>query len=546
MGSGARIGGATRSEDMSEPIDSPIWPVITANWRSDAPAFQEGSVSLTFAQLAEQIEAAARGLLAQDISCGDRVFTWLPNWWETAVLFLACTRIGAVFVPASTWLKPREVEYLLETADPALCFAANRFLGREYASELGQVARSKRGLSVIAVRGNAELSDGWTEFISAGTNEQLPPTSMLAGQMPALIQFTSGTTARAKAVVLSHASLVRTAYWVGRTLRFSAEDCMVSAMPYYHVGGSFHSLIVPLLFGCRAVTVERFDPAEVLRLIVDEKATLHRGIGTMLVKEMAHENFDPGRIKVRAGTTTGSPRFMRSVAENFIPGIANPYGLSEVTGCIALHPPDAPIEKRVVGGGPLFPGVEVRILDPDAGRVGEILVRGWSLMLGYLDPAQTAAAIDGDGWLHTGDLGRLTEDGRTVEYVGRKRLALRVAGENVAIEEIEALLELNPRVKAAAVVGVEDRLLGDAAFAFIMAPENGFDGAELFRWGRANFASYKVPRYFARVDELPAMSNGKIDRMSLKSKALEYLANGAVKRHGSDDPELTRAFGDVG
>ncbi len=486
-----------------------------ASERPEAEALVTAETRLTYAQLDAAVRKVAAGLRGLGLGKGDHIALLMGNDEKWLILFYAAASIGAVTVPVNTRFKPSELAYCLEQADCKVLFYAARFLNIDYAA---MVAEVKPGLPKLV---HAIAVDGG-----------LPQGTPVAHEDPAvqpddplLIQFTSGTTAFPKGVVLTHDNMLRNAWAAGSRFGIRAEDRYYNCRPFFHVGGSTLSALVSLVFGACLVTLPTFEPGAVLRMLETERCTLTSGNDTIFQMLMGHADFDPEKLRLRGGWAAAGPQTMRRIIDVMgAKEICAAYGLSEASPNVVMSDWRDPEELRVEGLAKTHDGMELRIQE------GEIQVRGWSVMRGYYNnPEQTAKAFTADGWLRTGDLGTLTEDGR-LRMVGRLKDVFRVGGENVAPAEVEEVLLAHPAVQTAQVIGVPDARLGEVACAYVTLKDGmRATEAELVGWARERCANFRVPRYLRIVESFDAIgmtASGKVQKGKLREHALRELKLG--------------------
>jgi fatty-acyl-CoA synthase len=336
-----------------------------------------------------------------------------------------------------------------------------------------------------------------------------------------LIQFTSGTTAYPKGVMLTHDSMLRNAWAAGARIGVRAEDRYFNCRPFFHVGGSTLSALMSLVSGCCLVTLPSFEPGAALAMMERERCTLTSGNDTIFQMLMGHEDFPKRRLGLRGGWAAAGPQTMRQIIERMgMQAVCAAYGLSEASPNVVMSDARDPEELRVEGLALPLPGLEIRISEDR-----EIQVRGWSLMQGYVNNSEaTAQAFTQDGWLRTGDLGELTQDGR-LRMSGRMKDVFRVGGENVAPAEVEEVLLAHPAVETAQVVGVPDARLGEVPCAYVTL-KSGFDISEedLKTWAKEKAANFRVPRYLRIVADFESIgmtASGKVQKQKLRERALK-------------------------
>lgn len=480
-----------------------------ATTRPQAEALVTGTVRLTYAQLDAQVRSAASGLRSLALGKGDHIALLMGNDEKWLILFYAAASIGAVTVPVNTRFKASELEYCLKQADCKALFYASKFLNIDYAAMVAEV-RPNLPMLGHAVAVDAGLPMGAS---SEGFDPKVTPED------PLLIQFTSGTTAYPKGVVLTHDNMLRNAWAAGSRFGIRPEDRYFNCRPFFHVGGSTLSALASLVFGACLVTLPTFEAGAALEMMEAERCTLTSGNDTIFQMMMGHADFDPEKLCLRGGWAAAGPQTMRRIID--VMGareICAAYGLSEASPNVVMSDWRDPEALRVEGLARTHEGLELRIRD------GEIQVRGWSVMRGYYNnPEQTARAFTDDGWLRTGDLGTLTGEGR-LRMVGRLKDVFRVGGENVAPAEVEEVLLAHPAVQTAQVIGVPDARLGEVACAYVSLKDGmAATEDELVAWCRQRSANFRVPRYLRVVKDFNAIgmtASGKVQKNKLREHAL--------------------------
>ena len=347
-----------------------------------------------------------------------------------------------------------------------------------------------------------------------------------------LLQYTSGTTAFPKAAMLAHGQVLRNASQMATRAGFDASDRILSAMPMFHVGGSVCALLGALTIGYTLYMGPVFDAAKTLELIETEKMTAYIGLESMFIALRTHEDFQRrSRSSLKKGWTAGTSSILRMVANEIgIEYICPLFGLSEGSPNVCICDWRDPIEKRMNTMGRPQPGVELKIIDPATeepvppGQRGEICFRGYNVMKGYYKkPEETAAAIDKEGWLHTGDVGFLDEDG-FITWTGRLKDIVRVGGENISAVEVENFLCSHPAVQAAVVIGIPDDRLGEVCMAFIQrTPDADLSEEDVIAYCKGKVSGFKVPRKVRFVREFEMTGSGKIMKFAMRKKVLEEM-----------------------
>ncbi|RAI45851.1 AMP-binding protein [Rhodoplanes roseus] len=517
----------------------------------DAEALVTATARLTWRALDADVRRAARALLAMGVRKGDHVGLLFGNDETWVTLFFAAATIGAVTVPVNTRFKAAELGFCLKQADVTTLILTDHFLGIDFVAylreaepavdaalpgtalpRLGQVVvrgeqvpAAAQSLDAVLARGDA-VSD---QDLAAAAAE-VGPDDLL------LIQFTSGTTAFPKGVMLTHANMLCNAAAVAARMGVTADDRYFNCRPFFHVAGSTLSLLVSLVTGCCLATLPTFEAGAALAMMEAERCTLTSGNDTLFQLMMGHPDFATRRLSLRGGWCAAGPETMRNIVERMgARDLCWAYGLSEASPNVVFSDRTDPLDRRIEGAARPHPGVTVRIAGPDgapvpAGQSGEIQVRGWNVMRGYYDnPEATAAAFTADGWLRTGDVGAVDQDG-WLRLIGRIKDVFRVGGENVAPAEVEEVLLAHPAVATAQVVGVPDTRLGEVPAAFVTLKSGEVtDEAELIGWTRQRCANFRVPRYLRIVDDFEAIgmtASGKVQKARLRAHAVAAFGLG--------------------
>ena len=497
---------------------------------------------LTWAELRDNVREVAHGLRAAGINHGDHVAVCMGNALEWVIFFYAAASIGAVTVPVNTRFKADEMLYCLKQADVKLLFIADRFLKINFIEMLRGICPALDRtlpdpalplLNTVIVLGEDVPAGAisFTELITKGAahDEAYPPEVKADDVL--LMQFTSGTTSHPKGVMLSHDNMLRNAAYIAARFNLKARDRYYSARPYYHVAGTTLSLLAALTTGACLYSSPSFEPEEALTTMWSEECTHTSGNDTMFLMMLNHPNFEKYPLQLRNGWVSCGPEVSRKVMERMgMKGLCQAYGLSEASPNVCMSHHDDDLEKRINGWAHVLDDVQVRLVDPatgviqPAGSAGEIHVRGWSVMQGYYKmPEQTAKAIEPDGWLHTGDLGIMDEDGR-LKFLTRLKDVFRVGGENVAPAEVEDVLHQHPQIKQAQVIGVPDPRLIEVPAAYVILNEGGTATPdEIIAWSKERLANFRVPRFVRIVDSFEKIGmtgSAKVQKNKLRAQAL--------------------------
>jgi fatty-acyl-CoA synthase len=471
---------------------------------SDRDALVTVTGRFSYKDLFKKAKRAAGAMQALGIGKGDRVAVLLPNGEDWLACFYGAALIGAVTVPVNTRFKAAEIDFCLKQSGAKALFYVARFLNNDYGAMVREIG-VERAFDV--------------------SRNDLPREEMksvpVRPQDLLLIQFTSGTTAYPKGAMLTHDSMLRNAWAAGMRIGVRAEDRYFNCRPFFHVGGSTLSALMSLAFGCCLVTLPSFEAGAALAMMERERCTLTSGNDTIFQMLMGHEDFAERRLSLRGGWAAAGPQTMRQIIDRMgMKAVCAAYGLSEASPNVVMSDARDPEELRVEGLALPLPGLEIRISEDR-----EIQVRGWSLMQGYVNNSEaTAQAFTQDGWLRTGDLGELTQDGR-LRMSGRMKDVFRVGGENVAPAEVEEVLLAHPAVETAQVVGVPDARLGEVPCAYVTL-KSGFDISEedLKTWAKEKAANFRVPRYLRIVADFESIgmtASGKVQKQKLRERALK-------------------------
>lgn len=522
-------------------------------WPNDV-AVVDGARHTTFAELHAAARAVAHQLVDWGIQRGDRVALWAPNsdrWVTTA---LGAYLAGAVLVPVNTRFKGAEAAHMLRTSRARALCTVDEFLGVRYPDLLADQAGLEGLERIVLIDGGSAASPTWltnaevTSTTGAHGSELEARAKALGPRSPSEIIFTSGTTGTPKGAVLTHGAGTRAYTEWAELVGLGHGDRYLAVQPFFHTAGLKSGLLACLLVGATLVPQPVFDVEAALACVAAERITVLPGPPTIFQALLARTAPPPGGDDAADGPDAGAatraaPRLgslrVAVVGAADVPmalveelrealdggSVVTGYGLTEATGVVAMCRYDDPPEVVAHSSGRPLPGLEVRLVDEDGrpvapGEVGELHVRGYTTMLGYLDdPAATAEAIDAEGWLRTGDLVRQDAAGN-LTIVGRSKDLFIVGGFNAYPAEIEAAIARHPDVASVAVVGVPDERLGEVGAAFVV-PRAGvtIDGDELIAWSRERLANYKVPRQVLTLAELPLNASGKV----VKSQLLAML-----------------------
>jgi acyl-CoA synthetase (AMP-forming)/AMP-acid ligase II len=509
--------------------------------RPDAEAVVEPDRRVTYGELGELVSAAARGMMAAGVGPGDRVAIWAPNGLGWIVAALGAQSAGAALVPVNTRWKGAEAAYVLSASKAAVLVTTVGFLGTDTVEMLRTSGSPLPHLRRIVLLGGSAAGEApeavevepWDAFAARGSRVTTAAASeRRQGVRPtdtSDILFTSGTTGRPKGVIMTHGQTVQQFREWCEFAGLRGGDRYLIVNPFFHMFGYKAGWLASLLQGATIVPVPVFDVARVLERVESERITVLPGAPTVyrsILDFADRKGFDLSTLRVAVTGAADIPvaliREMR--AELPFRSILTGYGLTEAGTCTGSRPEDD-AETIATTAGRAMPGLEILIADSkgqevERGATGELLVRGYSVMRGYLDdPDATAAAIDERGFLHTGDLATMDERGY-VRIVGRSKDMLIVGGFNVYPAEVENTLLAHDAIGQVAVVGVPDARMGEVGMAYVVpAAGRSVDADALLGWARERLANYKVPRYVVALAELPINASGKVLKDELRARA---------------------------
>ncbi len=546
------VHGASATPLLGETVGA-LLDRIAARW-PERPALvvRSQGVRWTYRQFHAEVERVAAGLLALGLKPGERVGIWAPNRAEWVVAQFAAPKAGLILVNINPAYRSHELEYSLNKVGcRALllprAFRTSHYLAilRELAPELDTAAAGALSAGRLpdlreVILLDEEAAPGtrrWRDIV-ADDQAMAHLRAVEAGlgfDDPVNIQFTSGTTGAPKGATLTHHNIVNNGYFIGEAMRLGEHDRLCIPVPFYHCFGMVLGNLACVTHGaCMVIPGEGFDALATLQTVAEEKCTGLHGVPTMFIAELEHprfHEFDLGSL--RTGIMAGSPcptEVMRRVVDEMhMAEVTIAYGMTETSPVSFQTVPEDPLDRRVSTVGRIHPHVEVKLVDGQGlivprGTPGELLTRGYSVMRGYWDDeANTRAALDSAGWMHTGDLAVLDEEGYC-SIVGRLKDMIIRGGENVYPREIEEFLYSHPKVQDVQVFGVPDRKFGEQVCAWIRLRE-GCEAsvAEIQDYCRRHLAYYKVPHYVRFVDEFPMTVTGKVQKYVMREAMAEAL-----------------------
>ena len=527
--------GPTSVPLLDETIPRNLARTVAAHGERDALVSVEQGLRYTYAEFAEEVDRVARGLMAIGVAKGDRVGIWSINYTEWVLVQYATARIGAILVTINPAYRSSELEYVLKQSQISVLVAVEAFLISDYRSMIDEVWDRVPAERVVYLH-TGDWS-GLLEAAEAVSQAQLEQRSaQLAPDDAINIQYTSGTTGFPKGATLSHRNILNNGLFIGEACRYTEMDRVCIPVPFYHCFGMVLGNLACTTHGsAMVIPAAGFDAAATLGAVAAERCTSLYGVPTMFIAELGHPDLaDYDLSSLRTGIMAGSPcpiEVMRQVVDEMnMSEVTIAYGMTETSPVSTQTSADDPLEKRVTTVGRVHPHVEIRIVDPATGETvprgtsGEFLTRGYSVMLGYWnDEARTVEAIDSDGWMHTGDLAVMDDEGY-VNIVGRIKDMIIRGGENVYPREIEEFLYTHPDIVDVQVIGVPDIRYGEEVMAWIQLRDGAkTTGEDIKDFCRGTIAHFKVPRYFKFTDTFPMTITGKIQKFKMREQSIEEL-----------------------
>jgi fatty-acyl-CoA synthase len=521
---------------LDETIGANLARTVAEFGDNEAIVARHQGVRWTYAEFADRVSALALGLIGLGLERGDRVGLWSPNYAEWTLVQYATAEIGVILVNLNPSYRTHELTYALNQSGCKVLFAAPSFKTSDYIDMVEQVQPDCPGLE----RAVFFWEDDWDEVVAGSAhvdNDQLTARrGALGPDDPINIQYTSGTTGYPKGATLSHRNILNNGYFVTELQRFGPGERLCIPVPFYHCFGMVMGNLGATTHGATMVIpCDAFDPVHVLDTVQAEGCTALYGVPTMFIAELGLPTFDEYDLSsLRTGVMAGSPcpvEVMKACVDRMhMEDVTICYGMTETSPVSTQTLPDDSLHHRTATVGRVHPHVEIRVADPESGdtvargATGECCTRGYSVMSGYWgDDERTAEAIDDDGWMHTGDLAVMDDDGY-VNIVGRIKDMVIRGGENVYPREVEEFYYAHPDVEDVQVIGVPDEHYGEELMAWIkLRPGASTNEESLREFARGKIAHFKVPRYVKLVDEFPMTVTGKVQKFKMREQAVDEL-----------------------
>lgn len=528
--------GPTETPLLDETIGDNLARTAARYADSDAVISRQQGVQLSYRELTSEVDRLAKALLASGLKKGDRLGIWSPNNLEWVLLQYATAKVGVILVNINPAYRTSELAYALDQSGCRWLVAAQTFKTSDYRAMVDEVRAGRTDLESVVFLGTPEW-DALRDRAGEIDDDALErAAAVVRPDDPINIQYTSGTTGFPKGATLTHRNILNNGYFVGERCGYTSADRVCIPVPFYHCFGMVLGNLACTTHGsCIVIPAEAFDPTAVLEAVQDERCTSLYGVPTMFIAVLEHPDFEQYDLgALRTGIMAGSPcpvEIMKQVIERMhMHEVTICYGMTETSPVSTQTEADDPLDRRVSTVGRVHPHVEVSIVEPETGKVvergaaGELCTRGYSVMQAYWnDPERTAEAIDGDGWMHTGDLATMDDDGY-VNIVGRLKDMIIRGGENIYPREVEEFLYSHPEVSDVQVIGVPDPKYGEELMAWVKPrPGSAIDPEAVRDWCRGKIAHFKVPRYVVLVDEFPMTVTGKVQKFKMREQAIAEL-----------------------
>lgn len=513
-----------------------IWELLAKNGQKqpNREALVFANHRLTYKEVIEKAEHFATELYKYGLRKGDQVALIMPNWPEFVITFFAVARLGAVLVPLNVRYRETEIEYMLRNSEAKFLVTCASFGGFDFVGLLDKIRPGLEKLEHVIVVGQAAGAPGiiaWETLMGEareGKTGTLPPIEIDPKEDLFLLLYTSGTTGQPKGAMLTHFNIAWNSTIMAEALECNSEDVVLAAVPLFHVFGTTGCAALAAGMGAALVLMDIYKPEDALKLIQQERVTVHHGVPTMFILELNHPNFAHYDLSsLRTGLIAAAPapaEIIRRIRRDMGCEIASAYGLSETSPDLTITHFSDSDEVRAETVGRAVPGVEIKIVNDDheevpMGEIGELICRSPGLMKGYFKmPEATRAAIDNEGWFSTGDLATIDAAGN-VRIVGRKKEMVNRGGYKIYPREVEELYYHHPKVQEVAVIGLPDPVLGEKTCACIKLKEGQSAEVEEMRdFIRNKVADFKIPDLVRFVDEFPMTASGKIKKVTMKAE----------------------------
>ena len=529
------VHGASNKNLLGETIGGNLKRIVEKFGNSEALVSVHQNYRATYKQFYEETGKVAKALLANNINNGDRVGIWAPNCYEWVLLQFATARIGVILVNLNPAYRAHEVSFAINQSETKLVVSALNFKKSDYKQMLTLVKEDCPSLEKIVY-----LNENWDNFLKKGSKitdaflEQ--EERKVQFDNPVNIQYTSGTTGFPKGVTLSHHNILNNGYFIGERLNYTEKDRVCIPVPFYHCFGMVIGNLACVTHGsCMVIPNDAFDAAVTLQAVQDEKCTSLYGVPTMFISELGLPNFKEYNLStLRTGVMAGSlcpPEIMKRVqSEMNMKEVSICYGMTETSPVSTQTKIGVLFEKQVSTVGTVQDHLEIKIIDPETGKIvnrgesGELCTRGYSVMLKYWnDPERTKQSLDEERWMHTGDLASMDEEGY-ITITGRIKDLIIRGGENISPKWIEDFLYTHPKIVDVQVIGVPSERFGEEVMAWVkLHPGVKATGEELRAFCDQKIAHYRIPKYWKFVDSFPMTISGKIRKVEMREISIKEL-----------------------
>ncbi|MBA4535978.1 AMP-binding protein [Bacillus aquiflavi] len=527
----------------------------------EAVVYSELALRMNYKQFDDHCRLVAKGLMKLGLEKGEHLAVWSSNTPEWLTLQFATGKMGAVLVTVNTNYQTAELEYLLKQSDSTTLILMEQYRNSSYIDMLYEIAPELNNcepgqlcserlpyLKNVIVLSEKKYPGAynWSDILKMGADvsddnlhermDSLHPDDVIN------MQYTSGTTGFPKGVMLTHSNIVNNGYNIANSMKLTKEDRLCIPVPFFHCFGCVLGTLACVSVGATILPVQEFSPEKVLQTVQDEKCTALHGVPTMFISELNHPNFEKYDLSsLRTGIMAGSNcpiEVMKGVIEKMgAKEITIAYGQTEASPVITQTRTDDPIELRVETVGRALPNVEVKVVEPGTNNIvppgvqGELCTRGYHVMKGYYkNPESTKEAIDDDGWLHTGDLAVMDENGY-FRITGRLKDMIIRGGENIYPREIEEFLYTHPKVLDVQVVGIPDAVYGEEVMAWIILKDGQTaTQEEIHEYCKGKISRHKIPRYIEFTHSYPMTASGKIQKYRLREQAQQFVKNQQVNK----------------
>jgi fatty-acyl-CoA synthase len=541
MGELAHEHGPADVDLLDETIPANLQRTLTLHADREALVSRHQGIRWTYDEFGTRVRRLAKAMMQAGLEVGDRVGLWAPNYAEWTLVQFATAEIGVILVNINPAYRTHELSYALNQSGCRWVIAAPEFKTSDYVAMVAEIAPEVPSLE----RSVFFWSPEWDELVDGG--EQVTDAELAARRDglrpddPINIQYTSGTTGFPKGATLTHKNILNNGYFTTELQGITHEDRLCIPVPFYHCFGMVMGNLGCTSHGATMVIPgDAFDPTAVLEAVQEERCTSLYGVPTMFIAELGHPEFDSYDLSsLRTGVMAGSPcpvEVMKQCVDRMnMVDVTICYGMTETSPVSTQTLPDDSLHHRTATVGKAHPHVEIRVADPETGETvergvtGEFCTRGYSVMSGYWgDPDKTAEAIDADGWMHTGDLAVMADDGYC-NIVGRIKDMVIRGGENIYPREIEEFLYSHPDVEDVQVIGVPDVKYGEELMAWVkLRPGGSVTPDELRDFCRGKIAHYKVPRYVKLVSDFPMTVTGKVRKVEMREASIAELDLGTA------------------